>query len=123
MTVQTFSLASYKSGGDVAAATAELHWPGSIPVDKRIISEVGWVGDSALMVKEVDRAARKGSVVIFQDGHPVGQVVRTLGKDGEESDGGWIDHVRPTLGFTIVRLLIELGPKRRSCQGATGRVH
>jgi len=64
-----------------------------MPQAERIIIEVGWVGDDALLVKEIDRAARVGSVVLFQHGVGVGTVVRKLGKDGEESDGGWIDHV------------------------------
>jgi dipeptidyl aminopeptidase len=56
--------------------------------------EVGWVADDALIVKEVDRAARIGSVVLFTNSESVGKVVRKLGKDGEEGDDGWIDHVR-----------------------------
>jgi len=55
--------------------------------------EVGWVADDALIVKEVDRAARIGSVVLFTNSESVGKVVRKLGKDGEEGDDGWIDHV------------------------------
>jgi hypothetical protein len=55
--------------------------------------EVGWVADDALIVKEVDRAARIGSVVLFTNSESVGKVVRKLGKDGEEGDNGWIDHV------------------------------
>lgn len=56
--------------------------------------EVGWVADDALIVKEVDRAARVGSVVLFTGNESEGKVVRRLGKDGEEGDDGWIDHVR-----------------------------
>lgn len=68
-----------------------------MPLTDRIILEVGWVGDRDLLVKEVDRAARRGSVVIFQDGESQGTVTRILGKDGEEGDDGWIDHVRMLL--------------------------
>jgi dipeptidyl aminopeptidase len=66
-----------------------------MPLDQRIIIEVGWVADDALLVKEIDRAARVGRVVLFEDGRSEGMVVRTLGKDGEEGDDGWIDHVSP----------------------------
>ena len=62
-------------------------------IDARVISEVNWVSDDGLLVKEVDRAARTGSVVLFQGGEAEGKVVRKLGKDGEEGDDGWIDHV------------------------------
>ena len=64
-----------------------------MPQDQRILVEIGWVADDALLVKEIDRAARVGKVVLFQDGERRGTVVRTLGKDGEGGDGGWIDHV------------------------------
>lgn len=121
--MQTFSLAAYKSGEDVAAATTKLTWPGSLPVDQRITSEIGWVGDSSLMIKEVDRAARKGSVVIFQDGQHEGQVVRVLGKDGEESDGGWIDHVGLTWRSCWYSSLTVPGPERCPGQSASGGIH
>lgn len=70
-----------------------------IEEDQRVIAEVSWVADDALLVKEVDRAARVGHVVLFQGGEREGHVVRYLGKDGEEGDDGWIDHVSlPKLG-------------------------
>ena len=55
--------------------------------------EVVWVGPSALLIKETDRAARVGNVVLFEDDALRGTVVRTLGRDGEEGEDGWIDHV------------------------------
>lgn len=55
--------------------------------------EVGWVADDALIVKEIDRPGRNGSVVLFADNASEGKVVRRLGKEGEEGDDGWIDHV------------------------------
>lgn len=61
--------------------------------EQRIIVEIGWVGDDALLVKEIDRTAREGQVVIFQGGVKEGTVVRELGRSGEEGDDGWIDHV------------------------------
>lgn len=67
-----------------------------MPLTDRIILEVGWVGDRDLLVKEVHRAARTGSVIIFANGHNEGKVTRVLGKEGEEGDDGWIDHVRST---------------------------
>lgn len=67
-----------------------------MPLESRVIMEVAWVGNDSLLIKEVDRAARVGNVVLFQDGDSTGTVVRTLGKDGEEGDDGWIDHVGPS---------------------------
>lgn len=64
-----------------------------MPLADRIILEVAWVGDDDLLVKEVDRAARRGSVVIFESGKNEGVVTRILGQEGEEGDDGWIDHV------------------------------
>lgn len=49
-------------------------------------------------MKEVNRAADRGSVVFFDVGSSSfrgdGRVVRTLGEKGEEGDNGWIDSVR-----------------------------
>ena len=68
-----------------------LSWPGEMSLDERVIMEIGWAGDDALIIKEIDRAARKGNVVLIQGGAQ-GKIVRTLGKNGEEGDDGWIDH-------------------------------
>jgi dipeptidyl aminopeptidase len=65
-----------------------------MPLEDRIIAEVAWIDTDALLVKETDRAARKGSVVVFQ-GSEQGTVVRRLGAKGEEGDDGWIDAVSP----------------------------
>jgi hypothetical protein len=74
-------------------STRKLHWEEAMHVSKRIIAEVSWLGPQDLLVKEVDRSAKKGNVVLFTGGQARGSVVRTLGKDGEEGDDGWIDHV------------------------------
>lgn len=91
VTVHTFSLASYAETGAVGSKR-DLHWDGELAVTDRIITEVAWVADDGLMIKEIDRAARSGKVVVFTAGKSEGTVVRTLGKDGEEGDDGWIDH-------------------------------
>ncbi|WWC73095.1 uncharacterized protein I206_107060 [Kwoniella pini CBS 10737] len=83
-TVHTYSISSQ--------TRHQLSWEGEMPLDSRIIVEVGWVADDGLLVKEIDRAARKGNVVLFQTGKSQGDIVRILGKDGEEGDDGWIDH-------------------------------
>ncbi|WWD06758.1 hypothetical protein V865_004853 [Kwoniella europaea PYCC6329] len=83
-TVHTYTLSSQ--------SRHQLAWEGEMPLDNRIIIEVGWVADNGLLVKEIDRAARKGNVVLFQDGKTQGDIVRILGKEGEEGDDGWIDH-------------------------------
>jgi hypothetical protein len=91
VTVHTYALATQAT---VKPVVRTLTWPGAMPLTDRIILEVGWVGDRDLLVKEVDRAARTGSVVIFANGRNEGKVTRVLGKEGEEGDDGWIDHVR-----------------------------
>lgn len=101
VTVHTFSLSSLSSSA--TSATAQLlTWPGEFPLPDRILTEIGWVADDALLVKEIDRAARDGNVVLFQFGsdHEAkveGEIVRRLGKDGEEGDDGWIDHASALL--------------------------
>jgi dipeptidyl aminopeptidase len=111
--VHTFSLSEYASSLSVTLAKKELSWDGAMPLDSRIISEVGWVGDSALMVKEIDRPARRGSVVVFQDGEGRGRIVRRLGKNGEEGDDGWIDHVSGLVSETR-RIRLNLRRDRTS---------
>lgn len=98
--VHTFSLQTYLSTRSLGASKQILSWPGEMPRAQRIIMEVGWVADDALIVKEIDRPARDGSVILFTQNGSEGKVVRRLGKDGEEGDDGWIDHVRchPTAG-------------------------
>ncbi|KAL7423958.1 Dipeptidyl peptidase 4 [Cryptotrichosporon argae] len=92
VTVHTFDLAAYKRGMPVAHAKQTLAWAGEMDSEARIIVEVGWVADDGLLVKEIDRAARVGHVVVFEGGKAEGTVVRKLGAGGEEGDDGWIDH-------------------------------
>ncbi|WVR09063.1 hypothetical protein IAU60_006124 [Kwoniella sp. DSM 27419] len=84
VTVHTYSLADQ--------SVHQLSWEGEMPLGGRIITEVGWVADDALLVKEIDRAARVGNVILFQGGNAQGEIVRSLGENGEEGDQGWIDH-------------------------------
>jgi dipeptidyl aminopeptidase len=78
----------------------ELDWDGRHLPTNRIIQEVAWVGNTTLIVKEVNRNADDGSVVLFDLSiedlarRPVGRIVRRLGSKGEEGDDGWIDNVR-----------------------------
>lgn len=77
-------------------ATLELRWDGRQAPTNSIISEVAWVSNSSLLVREVTRAAENGSVVYFDLGSTpanVGSIVRKLGKEGEQGDDGWIDAV------------------------------
>ncbi|KAF7322541.1 hypothetical protein HMN09_00032600 [Mycena chlorophos] len=79
-----------------------LHWDSRHPANDSIINEIQWVSDDMLLVKEVNRNANNGSVVLFdrlskKSGASLSQrehgtVVRRLGKDGEEGDEGWIDN-------------------------------
>ena len=70
-----------------------LHWEGQMPLESRLIQEVAWLAQDALLVKEIDRSGRVGKAVLFQYGESEGKTVRTLGKDGEEGEGGWIKQV------------------------------
>ena len=93
VTVHTFSLADYQRTKTASSSVKELKWPGMLDPEIRIITEVNWVANDALLVKETDRAARVGHVVLFRGGENEGVVVRQLGKNGEEGDDGWIEHV------------------------------
>ncbi|BEJ15855.1 hypothetical protein CspHIS471_0504600 [Cutaneotrichosporon sp. HIS471] len=99
VSVHTFNLNRYFEAGAqglgdkrLDAAKETLSWPGQLPPGEGIVVEVSWVGNDALLVKEIDRPARNGQVIVFQGGNVVGKQVRKLGKDGEEGDDGWIDH-------------------------------
>lgn len=81
-------------------ATLTLDWDNRKPVNDSILLEVAWVGNATLLLKEVNRNADDGSVVLFNldtadsRARSHGRVVRKLGKAGEEGDDGWIDNVR-----------------------------
>jgi len=76
----------------------QLSWY-RIPKPDSIITEVVWLSPTELMIKETDRGATRGQVVVFDitqvnfgSGiHSRGKIVRHLGKEGEEGDDGWID--------------------------------
>jgi len=104
VSVHVFELDRYQdsviAGNDVAESdTVELTWDGRFAVNSSIIFEVAWVGNTTLIVKEVNRAGDEGNVVFFdlrEDNVAArvnGQVIRNLGKNGEEGDNGWIESV------------------------------
>jgi dipeptidyl aminopeptidase len=103
VSVHVFDLQQYESevatGFPAAGATFELDWLERHPKEESIIFEVAWVGNSTLIVKEVNRAADDGNVVLFdidRDDEVIrkmGRVVRKQGKNGEEGDDGWIESV------------------------------
>jgi len=121
VSVHVFDLERYESalGVPAASATLELDWLGRHPKENSIISEVAWVGNSTLIVKEVNRAADDGNVVLFDidiaddTRRSMGRVVRKKGKAGEEGDDGWIESVRITSyascshcsGYSLVQLV------------------
>jgi dipeptidyl aminopeptidase B len=102
VSVHVFDLERYKSalGVPAASATLELDWLGRHSKENSIISEVTWVDNSTLVIKEVNRAADDGNVVLFDldvaddTRRSMGRVVRKKGKVGEEGDEGWIESVR-----------------------------
>ncbi|KAK0202209.1 dipeptidyl aminopeptidase [Desarmillaria ectypa] len=58
-----------------------------------VVQEVAWVGEEVLLVKVVNRNADDGRVMLYdlaEGSQKEGQVVRRLGKGGEEDDEGWI---------------------------------
>ena len=115
VSVHVFDLAMYQAHNDgsnigfpQADDTLTLHWEGRHPVEDSVIMEVAWVGNSSLMLKEVNRNADNGSVVLFAlndinvQARARGKVVRKLGKHGEEGDDGWIDYVCDFLLVAII---------------------
>ena len=95
-------LKTLHSGGPqpaaLASASLQLDWNGRQSADDSIIQEIAWVGNSTLLVREVNRAGNNGSVSIFDLTSTAslrshGNVVRRLGKNGEQGDDGWIDAV------------------------------
>ncbi|KAF5341108.1 hypothetical protein D9611_005871 [Ephemerocybe angulata] len=78
--------------------TLTLDWEGRHPVTDSVIFEVAWVGNSSLIVKELNRNGNDGSVVSFDleastaRKRTTGRVVRKLGKDGEHGDDGWVEN-------------------------------
>ncbi|KAH9991150.1 dipeptidyl peptidase IV N-terminal region-domain-containing protein [Russula vinacea] len=90
---------SFNNYYDPAESTLELEWSGSLPRNDSIIIEVVWLGHGggSLLLKEVNRNADVGRAVLFDLSDTAllaartGRVVRTLGKDGEEADEGWIE--------------------------------
>ncbi|KAJ6624869.1 dipeptidyl peptidase IV N-terminal region-domain-containing protein [Mycena sp. CBHHK59/15] len=105
--VAVFDLAAYlkenaTKAGDPEVQILSLTWKGRHAGDDSIVSEIKWVSDDMLILKEVNRNADNGSVVLFDKlakssslslaERERGTVVRKLGKDGEEGDDGWIDN-------------------------------
>ncbi|KAJ7281993.1 dipeptidyl aminopeptidase [Mycena rebaudengoi] len=105
--VAVFDLAAYLEEeqalrvGTPEVQILSLDWESRHDPTDSIIMEIKWVADDILMMKEVNRNANNGSVVLFDKlaksstltlaERERGLVVRKLGKDGEEGDEGWID--------------------------------
>ncbi|KAF8739128.1 Dipeptidyl aminopeptidase, partial [Rhizoctonia solani] len=81
--------------GTVKNATTILSWDKQLKPEDQIVSEVAWVGNETLIVREVGREAREGHVVLFDVGKTgkvaKGKIVRVKGEKGEEGDKGWIE--------------------------------
>lgn len=100
VSVHVFDLGRYETSEFPAAdSTLELDWSGRHPKTDSIISEVAWVGNATLIIKEVNRAADDGNIIVFDINAidrakgGLGKVVRKKGKNGEEGDEGWIESV------------------------------
>lgn len=109
VSVHVFDLERYLANEDAVIdglsapnATLTLDWSGRQEPENSIVQEVAWVDNSTLIIKEVNRNANDGSVILFDlDATTAalrssGTVVRKLGQDGEEGDAGWIENVRET---------------------------
>ncbi|KIY51898.1 hypothetical protein FISHEDRAFT_70393 [Fistulina hepatica ATCC 64428] len=89
------------SAPHVVALAKSLHrlsWTPRAPSDDRVLMEVAWVSDMRVIVKEVNRNADIGRVVLFdfandrlRPGVLQGTIARKLGREGEQGDNGWID--------------------------------
>jgi dipeptidyl aminopeptidase B len=114
--VWVFDLDAYlKSGddGEVSKFVRTVEWSGRRRKEDSVIMEVAWVANASLLVKEVNRAADDGAVVVVnleaaREGAAVAtaNVVRRLGKNGEQGDEGWIDHVSFSFPFFWSRKVI-----------------
>jgi len=101
VSAHVFDLDRYQSalGIPAASATLQLDWLGRHSKNDSIISEVAWVGNTTLIIKEVNRPADDGNIIVFDldaaggASRSMGRVVRKKGKNGEEGDDGWIDSV------------------------------
>ena len=87
------------------SATIELNWDGRQDADNSIIAEVAWVSPSALLVKELTRAAEDGSIVYFDlstQPSEIGRIVRKLGKRLK-----WANIVvRELTGLSVVSIIL-----------------
>lgn len=113
VSVQIFDLGNYLEahesgkGAFVDEQTLTLDWEQRHSADNSVITEVAWVGNTSLIVKEVNRNADDGNVVLFDLSAPsfyqraLGKVVRKLGANGEQGDKGWIEHVRYFASFAV----------------------
>ncbi|TRM58208.1 dipeptidyl peptidase IV N-terminal region-domain-containing protein [Schizophyllum amplum] len=90
------SAETVEANATVGETLHSLAWSPNLPKDDQIIMEVAWVAEENLIVKEVNRNADEGHVVWvdLSEGTPEGFVVRTLGKEGEEGDEGWIEQAQ-----------------------------
>jgi dipeptidyl aminopeptidase len=74
--------------------TTVLHWDGAFLKNEGIVFEIAWLGNSVMLLKEMNRVANDGHVVIFNFDncvHPnAGYMARKLHL---ETGDGWIDNV------------------------------
>ncbi|KAJ7074230.1 dipeptidyl aminopeptidase [Mycena amicta] len=100
--VAVFDIEAHLNAPESQVELLTLNWDSRHGEDDSVISEIKWVSDDILILKEVNRNADNGSVVLFDKlakksaaslaQRERGIVVRKLGKDGEEGDDGWIDN-------------------------------
>ncbi|KAK7031462.1 dipeptidyl peptidase IV N-terminal region-domain-containing protein [Favolaschia claudopus] len=113
--VAVFDLAAHLEAGQSHVELLELDWTGRHVGDDSTISEIKWVSDDMLILKELNRVADNGSVVLFENlakgstlslaDRAKGTVVRKLGKDGEEGDDGWVDNFQRI--YPLSKALLE----------------
>lgn len=93
VTLHLFDLSAYESGFPLQTATYSLQVDSPLDVHNRIVTEVAWVGDNDLIIKETDRSASRERVAHFdfanieKEGLKSGIITRDL--DYVKMDGGW----------------------------------
>lgn len=93
VTLHLFDLSAYESGFPVESATYTLQVENPLDIHDKVITEVAWVGENDLVIKETNRAASRERVVHFSfatlanEGLQLGKITRDI--DYAKVDGGW----------------------------------
>ena len=108
VTLYAFDLDAYESSKSASAATYLLQTATPLDIHDRIITEVAWVGDDDLMIRETDRSAFRERVAHFNfanrqgtNGPAPGVITRDV--NWVERDGGWAEAAQTIQGIQTLR--------------------